>query len=96
MTDPATDCPPCPKCTLPCGSTDAARVFASEPVIMCVACGHFWEGTPAEVAQADAADAAFRAQEAAEEAHAKRNAEAERDAARLAELMAMKARGEAT
>lgn len=62
---PATDCPKCPKCGLPCGTrmsqfTAAAIARRAGPMwISCAACGHVWEGSAEEAAQAERADAAY-------------------------------------
>ncbi len=62
---PATDCPKCPECGLPCGtrtSQFAASFIARQAGpswLSCDACGHVWEGSAEEVAQAERADAAY-------------------------------------
>lgn len=92
----ATDCPPCHRCKMPCGSRMDGDWQMPPGRLMCGACGHRWDGTVEELVQAMRADAAYEAQCAAEEAAAKARVEADRDAARLEELHAMRARGEAT
>lgn len=51
------DCPTCPSCTAPCGTASET----SAPVLSCCSCGHRWNGSPAEVRQAQRADAAYDA-----------------------------------
>jgi hypothetical protein len=62
--DPARDCPPCPACRMPCGSTNGETDGVS---LECLACGESWRGTADELAQARRADAAYEAQLQAEE-----------------------------
>jgi hypothetical protein len=74
--DPARDCPPCPACSMPCGSTGGSR--RDEPggdCLECLACGHSWAASEADLEQARRADDAYNKQLEAEEAE-----EAERDA----------------
>jgi hypothetical protein len=62
--DPARDCPPCPACSMPCGSTNGET---DGDFLECLACGESWRGTADELAQARRADAAYEAQLQAEE-----------------------------
>lgn len=65
MNDPTTDCPACPKCTLPTGITEGA---GPDPWLRCAACGHRWEASAEGRAQAERADAAHEARVRREEA----------------------------
>ena len=60
---PETDCPPCRKCKLPCGST--LNPWDSEeslrPWLRCAACGEHWQASDEEWTQAERADAAWLA-----------------------------------
>lgn len=58
MTAPHQDCPPCPDCTAPCGTTEDAR---APGWLICAACGHEWEASRADLEQARRADAAYAA-----------------------------------
>ncbi len=62
--DPARDCPPCPSCSVPCGTGEDAP---GKGWLRCGACGEPWQATAAELAQAKRADAAYRAERDAEE-----------------------------
>lgn len=68
MTQPWTDCPPCPRCRGNCGTraggaTAAAVARTAGPSwLSCAACGHVWEGDEEAVAQAAKADAAWEAE----------------------------------
>ena len=57
---PATDCPPCPGCGGPCGSTcpDDGRESPPDGWLRCCCCGHEWEASPADFTQACIADVA--------------------------------------
>ena len=57
MSAPHTDCPSCPDCTAPCGTT----IDAPSGKLHCAACGHDWEPTEADLSQAKRADAAWEA-----------------------------------
>ena len=52
------DCPYCPGCAMPCGSTEHAYGDNTEG-LTCCACGEEWPCTPAERAQAVRADRAY-------------------------------------
>lgn len=52
---PHRDCPPCPDCDAPCGTTEDAPPGK----LTCCACGHTWTGTAGELKQARRADAAY-------------------------------------
>lgn len=65
---PERDCPWCPECVMPFGSTDLETELGAEAnVLMCKGCGEAWTCTPAEYAQALRADAAYEAIRALEE-----------------------------
>ncbi len=68
MSTAATDCPACPRCSLPCGSRSKAEShgFRTPGLLMCSACGHEWIASAEDYAQAVAADAAWEAEQAAE------------------------------
>lgn len=59
--EPSCDCPTCPDCTGPTGSLcrDDGREAPAAGWLQCICCGHEWEATPAELAQAEAADRAY-------------------------------------
>lgn len=57
------DCPECPECKMPCGTTEDAGGD-----LRCAACGHFWAPSEAEVAQAERADRAYARMREQEEA----------------------------
>ena len=58
--NPATDCPPCPDCRLPCGSLLHARDHGfRDGRLMCAACGHEWWPEPEERRRAWDADRAY-------------------------------------
>jgi transcription elongation factor Elf1 len=68
MTLVHTDCPPCPRCGIHCGTTTSGgRGPVASGWLRCCACGHRWEATPAELAQAVAADQAWAQKQAREE-----------------------------
>lgn len=55
---PWADCPPCPSCSLPCGT---GRPGMPADLLRCSACGHLWRETdPARVEQTVRADEAWR------------------------------------
>jgi hypothetical protein len=58
---PQHDCPPCPECSAPCGSTIGEAIPGGQ--LRCAACGHDWTPTAAELEQALAADRAWVASE---------------------------------
>jgi len=60
------DCPYCPGCARPCGSTEHAY-GVSTGALTCGACGEQWECTRAERAQAVRADRAYAVKLEAEE-----------------------------
>ncbi len=57
------DCPTCPACSAPCGSS----VSAENRFLCCGACGELWQGTAAEVTQARRADAAYERERVGED-----------------------------
>lgn len=59
-----TDCPTCPDCSAPCGTrlddtALAVDTFLDAGKLRCSHCGHHWEASDADLAQAAAADAAW-------------------------------------
>lgn len=69
MKKPATkdflDCPRCPACRLPVGVTyDRDELPLPAPRLYCPACGHQWDASAADRAQAEAADAAWAVERA--------------------------------
>ena len=59
------DCPQCPACGLRVGvAYDRDEVPLPAPRLWCPACGGTWDGSPAERAQAEAADAAWAVERA--------------------------------
>lgn len=60
------DCPECPECDAPCGTTEDA----GGALLRCAACGHFWAPTDAEREQAERADRAYARMREQEEADA--------------------------
>lgn len=55
---PWSDCPPCPECSLPCGTGRPSLPAGS---LRCTACGLEWRETdPERIAQAERADEAWR------------------------------------
>jgi transcription elongation factor Elf1 len=69
---PHLDCPYCPACASPCGTTDRDDVFDSVSAVACGACGHSWvdDDDRAQAERADAAYARHREEEAQREADA--------------------------
>lgn len=68
MTDPTTDCPPCPACSMPTGIAEGYDCETLPSTLLrCAACGNLWDGTAEERAQAERADAAHEASIRAEE-----------------------------
>lgn len=63
-----TDCPMCPECEAPCGTTEDA---GGPGLLRCGACGHGWQASAAEVAKADRADRAYAKMRAREDADAR-------------------------
>ena len=64
-----TDCPTCPDCSSPCGTrlddtALAVDTFLDAGKLRCSYCGHHWEASEADLAQAAAADAAWLRKEA--------------------------------
>lgn len=64
-----TDCPTCPDCSAPCGTrlddtALAVDTFLDAGKLRCSHCGHHWEASDADLAQAAAADAAWLRKEA--------------------------------
>lgn len=72
MSDPATDCPACPACSLNVATpTHASEHHVPEGhTLYCPACGGTWVGTEADVAQAEKAWQAYDAKQRAEYAPA--------------------------
>ena len=59
---PWTDCPPCPACELAVGViTDRNERPLPPPRLYCPACGHQWQATTEDRAQAEAAERAWEA-----------------------------------
>ena len=56
------DCPRCPACRLPVGATyDRDELPLPAPRLYCPACGHQWDASAEDRAQAEGADAAWAA-----------------------------------
>lgn len=64
---PSTDCPTCPSCSVPCGVPirESRGRFRGpeEATLFCPACGSGWVGSAADEAQAEAAQAAWDAEQ---------------------------------
>lgn len=70
--DPTTDCPPCPRCSLPVGTPirESQRRLTGPPSanLFCPACGCSWVGSVEHVAQAETSLASYHAKLAKENA----------------------------
>ena len=68
--DPATDCPPCPRCSAPVGTPirESQRRLTGPPSanLFCPACGCCWVAGAAALAQAEKSLAAYHVKLSAE------------------------------
>lgn len=86
MIRPWTSGPPCPRCAIPGCSRHPALGVLPPPQVVCVACGHVWEGTVEDRARAEASDAAWDAEEEREARVARERREIEAAKERAREL----------
>lgn len=56
---PWCDCPRCPSCQSPSGCPGRTQPWGKGYSLVCWACGHAWNGTEADVAQAEKAQRAY-------------------------------------